>query len=107
MRQLGLSIFAMLVLVSYIVIYTVLKWLTKILAVVSYVLCRAFDSSLSWKDFVEKRDEVIRSIKRADEKIWEWANEGNENMILLLFICSSLSIAGVGWVVLQLWRYTQ
>ena len=94
MRALTTTCIACMVMLSYSVIYKTLKLLT---IVITFLLYRDKRSVL-----VEKRDEYLRKIARADEQIRQWACEGEENLLLFVLICSLLSVFMVGWLVCQL-----
>lgn len=94
MKSFTMTCITGIVMLSYSIIYKTLKWLT---IVITFLLYRDKRSVL-----VEKRDEYLRKIARADEQIRQWACEGEENLLLFVLICSLLSVFMVGWLVYQL-----
>ena len=86
-----------IVMLSYSVVYKTLKWLT---IVITFLLYRDKRSVL-----VEKRDEYLRKIARADEQLWHWASDSVENLFILSILCSLLSISIIGFIVYIIWRY--
>ena len=97
MRSFTMTCITGIIMLSYSVVYKTLKWLT---IVITFLLYRDKRSVL-----VEKRDEYLRKIARADEQISQWASESVENLFILSILCSLLSISIIGFIVYIIWRY--
>ena len=83
------------VMLSYALIYKLIKWLT---IVITFLLYRDKHSVL-----VEKRDEYLHKLDSADEQISQWTSESEENLILFVLICGLLSIYMIGWIVYHMY----
>ena len=94
MRALTTTCIACMVMLSYALIYKLIKWSVLVVAFLVYHDKRSV--------LVEKRDEYLHKLYSADEQINRWASESEENLILFVLICGLLSVYTVGWLVYQL-----
>ena len=97
MRSFTMTCITGIIMLSYSVVYKTLKWLTIVITFLLYMDKRSV--------LVEKRDEYLRKIARADEQISQWASESVENLFILSILCSLLSISIIGFIVYIIWRY--
>ena len=99
MRVIVNTCLAVVIMISYSIVYRFLRGLT---VVVTFILYRDKRAVL-----VEKRDEYFKKISRTDEQVVQWASESWENLFIMLFICSLSSVAIVGYIVFKLVEVTR
>lgn len=95
MRSFTMTCVAWTVMLSYSVVYKVLKWSVLVMAFLVYHDKHSV--------LVEKRDEYLHKLDSADEQINRWSSESEENLILFVLICGLLSIYMIGWIVYHMY----